>query len=173
MPLFDFSFIVKADPHSDTFEDPFIEAGCDDATFVLRRGTLALCFDREDNDYKSAVLSAYQDIRSAGAEIIRFEPDFLVSVSEIAQRAELTRAAVDLYIRGERRGGFPLPDSRFNAKSPLWDWVEVSQWLCKHDMIDHSEYKNALISRVINFGVQLNHIDPSIDFDIETKLALA
>lgn len=170
MQTYDFTFIVGANPHEDNFEDAFIEAGCDDATFVLRRGALALSFDREGEDYKSAVLSAFRDIKSTGAEIIRFEPDFLVSASDIAERAHLTRAAVDLYAKGQRLSGFPLPDARFSAKSPLWDWVDVSSWLCRNGKLDESEYRHALVSRMINFGVQIQQMDPSIEFDIEQRL---
>lgn len=170
MLTYDFTFIVNADPHDDCFEDRFIEAGCDDATFILRRGALALSFDRESESYKDAVLSAYQNIKDAGAQIIRFEPDFLVSAPEIAERANISRAAVDLYVRGERREGFPLPDARFSAKSPLWDWVEVSRWLCQNEMIAHEEYSHALVSRIINFGAQIHHVDPDLAFDIEKKV---
>lgn len=173
MQTYDFTFIVGADPHDDAFEDRFIEAGCDDATFILRRGAVALSFDREDVDYKHAVLSAYQNIREAGADIIRFEPDFLVSAPEIAERAQISRAAVDNYVKGQRRVGFPLPDARFSAKSPLWDWVEVSKWLWENEMLGENEYRHALISRVINLGVQINHLDPSLAFDIEKKLIAA
>lgn len=170
MQTYDFTFIVEADPHADSFEDVFVEAGCDDATFILRRGALALSFDRDGDTYKDAVLSAYQDIKSAGAEIIRFEPDFLVSAPDIAERAKLSRAAVDNYAKGQRREDFPLPDARFSAKSPLWDWVEVARWLCEKGMVDESEYSNALVSRIINLGVQIHHIDPTIDFKIEERL---
>ncbi|GAA6199212.1 hypothetical protein [Aquicoccus sp. SU-CL01552] len=172
MQTYDFTFIVGADPRDESFEDVFIEAGCDDATFILRRGALAVSFDREGETYKDAVLSAYQDIKSTGVEIIRFEPDFLVSAPEIAERAKLSRAAVDNYAKGQRRDGFPLPDARFNAKSPLWDWVDVSEWLCRNNMLDESEYRHALVSRVINLGVQIHQVDPSTKFDIEEKLIL-
>lgn len=173
MQTFDFTFIVGTDPHAENFEDTFIEAGCDDATFILRRAALAISFDREGETYKDAVLSAYKDIRSAGAEIIRFEPDFLVSSSDIAERAGLSRAAVDNYAKGQRRDDFPRPDARFSAKSPLWDWVAVSRWLATQGMIEESEYRHALVSRIINLGVQINHIDPSMGIDIEKKLIQA
>jgi transcriptional regulator with XRE-family HTH domain len=172
MQTYDFTFIVGSDPHEEDFEDVFIAAGCDDATFVLRRGALAVSFDREGKTYKDAVLSAYRDIRSTGSEIIRFEPDFLVSAPEIAERANLSRAAIDNYARGQRRDGFPLPEARISAKSPLWDWVDVSRWLCEREMLDEREYRYALVSRVINLGVQIHQVDPTIEFDIEEKLML-
>ncbi|MEZ5720978.1 MAG: hypothetical protein R3D59_04470 [Paracoccaceae bacterium] len=63
MTTYDFTFIVDADPHAEDFEDRFIEAGCDDATFILVRGAAALSFDRDAASYKEAVLSAFRDIR--------------------------------------------------------------------------------------------------------------
>lgn len=173
MKTYDFTFIVDADPHGDDFEDRFIEAGCDDATIILRRGAVALSFDREGQSYKEAVLSAYQDIKKSGSGILRFEPDYFVSAPEIAERAGLSRAAIDNYVKGHRREGFPRPDARLSAKSPIWDWVEVSKWLCDHGKLGRREYKHAIISRVINFGVQIKHIDPGNKFDIEEALSAA
>lgn len=150
MQTYDFTFVVDADPHAEDFEDRFIEAGCDDATFVLRRGAAALCFDRTADSYKEAVLSAYNDIRNAGADIIRFEPDFLVTATEIAERSGLSKQAISLFDKGERQDSFPRPTAKFSAKSPLWDWVEVSQWLCEHGKVDKEVYYEALVSRAVN-----------------------
>ncbi|MEZ5720977.1 MAG: hypothetical protein R3D59_04465 [Paracoccaceae bacterium] len=70
-------------------------------------------------------------------------------------------------MKGERRDGFPLPLARFSASSPLWDWVEVSRWLHSHGKIGEEVYREALISRIINMGSQIKHVDPDADFDIE------
>ena len=64
MTTYDFTFVVDADPHADDFEDRFIEAGCNDATFILMRGSAAISFDREAVSYKDAVLSALKQIKS-------------------------------------------------------------------------------------------------------------
>ena len=173
MTNYDFTFVVDADPHSDDFEDRFIEAGCDDATFVLRRGAAAISFDRVSKSYKDAVFSAYKQIKSVGAEILRFEPDFLVNASDIAIRAGVTRASIGLFMSGDRREGFPLPLARFSSKSPLWDWVEVSRWLVQQKKLPDQVYKEALISRIINAGSQINHIDPRTNFDVEAALKSA
>ncbi len=170
---FDFTFVVDSDPHSDGFEDVFIEAGCDDATFVLLRGAAAISFDRDANTYKDAVFSAYKQIISTGAQIVRFEPDFLVSASDIAERSGLTRAAVSLFTKGERRDGFPIPHARLNSANPLWDWVSVSEWLVKHKDLPKEKYREALISRIINAGAQINQLDQLQHFDIEAALQAA
>jgi hypothetical protein len=167
---YDFTFVVNADPHADDFEDKFFEAGCDDATFVLIRGAAAISFDRSAASYKEAVFSAYKQIVKTGAEVLRFEPDFLVSASEIAERGGMTRAAVSLFIKGDRREGFPAPHARINSASPLWDWVSVSKWLVDHKRLPAEVHREALISRIINAGAQINQINPETEFNIESAL---
>lgn len=173
MTLYDFTFVVQADPDTDDFEDRFIEAGCDDVTFLLMRGAVALSFDREAESFKDAVFSAYRQIRSTGAEILRFEPDFLVSATDIAERCGLTRASINLYVQGGRRQDFPAPCARVNSRSPLWDWVEVSRWMVSNDILSEDQFRIALISRIINAGAQLNHAVPGANFDIEAALEVA
>ncbi|MGJ8628103.1 MAG: hypothetical protein ACSHXB_14180 [Sulfitobacter sp.] len=152
-----FTFIVSGvDPFADDFEDRFFEAGCDDATLALMHGSVAVCFDRDGESYNDAVLSAYSNVCKAGAVLKRFEPDYLVSASEIASRAGLSRSAVNLFENGERGKNYPEPFARVTTSSPLWDWVEVSKWLCLRGNIDESEYRSALVSRVINYNVQTN-----------------
>ncbi|WP_112310362.1 hypothetical protein [Pseudogemmobacter bohemicus] len=171
--IYDFAFVVDADPHDESFEDRFIEAGCDDATFFLLRGTATISFDREASSYKEAVFSAYQQIIATGSQILRFEPDFLVSATDIAERSGLTKAAVSLYIKGERKEGFPAPNARFHSSTPLWDWVKVSKWLVEHKHLPMEAYREALISRIINAGAQINQVDPDCQFDIAGALEAA
>lgn len=155
MSSHDFSFIVSGvDPHAQDFEDRFFEAGCDDATLVLTHGLIAVCFAREADDYSHAVVSAYADILKTGAKVERFEPDFLVSQSDIARRAGLSRAAISLYVAGDRGSDFPKPHARVTTSSPLWDWVEVSSWLHQQDVVSVEEVVNARLSRTINWFVQ-------------------
>jgi len=155
MELHSFTFLVSGvDPTSDDFEQRFVEAGCDDATLALMNGLLAVCFDREEKDFSHAVISAYSDILKADVCIERFEPDFLVSKTEIAKRACITRAAVTNYANGERGDDFPKPFARITTKSPLWDWVEVSTWLHKHGKLSVADVINARICRSVNYFVQ-------------------
>ncbi|OAN68235.1 hypothetical protein A8B82_23160 [Sulfitobacter sp. EhC04] len=158
MTVFDFTFVVEADLDDEAFEDRFFEAGCDDATYMVMRGNGHLCFDREAETYKEAVLSAYEQIVSTGTSIVRFEPDFLVSAAEIASRSDMTKQAIGLFIKGARRDGFPAPTARVNSASPLWDWVQVSRWMVDHGKLDFHVYCDALLSRVINVGSQFNNL---------------
>lgn len=155
MTMYSFTFVVgDVDPEADDFEDRFFEAGCSDATIALRHGVVVLCFDREADSYVDAVVSAYRDVLNAGASIIRFEPDYLVSASEVAARAGLSRQAISLYERGERGSNYPKPRMRVTSSSPLWDWVEVAQWLFHQGKIDESELRSAYISRIINIDAK-------------------
>jgi predicted transcriptional regulator len=171
--IYDFAFVVDADPHDERFEDRFIEAGCDDATFVLLRGTATISFDREASSYKEAVFSAYQQIIATGSQILRFEPDFLVSAMDIAERSGLTRAAVSNYTRGERKEGFPAPHARLTSANPLWDWVAVSKWLVEHKNFSEEKHREALISRIINAGVQIKQVYPDCKIDLAEALEAA
>lgn len=170
MNNYDFTFIVDADPHSDDFEDKFIDAGCDDATFLLVRGAAAISFDRDADSYKEAVLSAFDQILSTGSNVLRFEPDFLVSQKEIAERSGLTRSAIGLYCKGERLQGFPSPECKVTSPQPLWDWVTVSEWLVVQGKVAEDVHIEALVSRIINLGSQLNTFDPKCSIDIKKTL---
>lgn len=117
------------DPEAEDFEDRFFAAGCDDATIAVQRGAILLHFGREAPTLAQAVKSAMSDVAAAGARVARLEPDPLVSLSDIAARAGLTRAAVSLYARGARGSGFPAPVARVTSDSPLWDWAAVAGWL--------------------------------------------
>lgn len=156
MKTYSFTFVVgDANPHDEEFENRFFDAGCDDATLVLMHGAVAVCFEREHKTYKDAVFSAYENVLSTGANLLRFEPDYLVSASEIAMRSGLSKAAISLYEKGERGEGYPKPYACITTPRPLWDWTEVSRWLCLTGKIDEASYREAQVTRVVNFGVQL------------------
>jgi hypothetical protein len=130
METYEFSIIASGiDPEAEDFEDRFFEAGCDDATIAFQRGMLIIDFARESKSFMHAVYSAVRDVLKTGAKVERIEPDPLVSLSEIAKRTGLTRAAITQYALGHRGEGFPTPIARVTTDSPLWDWVEVARWM--------------------------------------------
>ena len=127
-----YRFVIIAsgvDPDSSDFEDRFFTAGCDDATIAFQKGVIVLDFEREARNFAHAIFSAVDDVRRAGAQVERIEPDYLVSVSDIASRSGLSRSAISLFSKGERGAEFPPPVARVTSESPLWDWVEVSRWM--------------------------------------------
>lgn len=90
--------------------------GCNDALFGVRGGVAFADFDREAATLGDAVLGAIHDIESSvpALNVLRVEPEELVTASAIASRIGRTRESVRLWIEGRTR---------------LWRWAEVSQWL--------------------------------------------
>ena len=139
------------DTLADDFEDRFFEAGCSDATISVQKGAVILEFTREAKNFSHAIISAIRDVRRADAGIERIEPDHLVSLSDIAERSGLTRAAASLFAKGARGKGFPAPIARVTTDSPLWDWVDVSGWLYRRDrMVPLGAVVEAKIVRALN-----------------------
>lgn len=150
MKTFAFTLIASGfDPEGD-YESPLFEAGCDDATISVQKGLLILEFDREAESFGRAVASACADVARAGFRIERVEPDFLVSLSEIAERANLSRQAITLYAKGERGSGFPAPAAKVMSKHPLWDWYTVAQWLHEKNFVALDAVTEAKVVREVN-----------------------
>ncbi len=151
MTTFEFTVIASGlDHEADDFEDRFFEAGCDDATISYARGVIILHFAREGNDLSAAINSAISGVKEAGATVERVEPDYLVSLSEIAGRSNLTKAAISHYSKGERGDDFPTPVARMTTTSPLWDWTEIADWLYERKQISKEAVNEAHIIREIN-----------------------
>ena len=151
MQVHEFSVIADGlDPTADDFESRFYEAGCDDATISFQRGVIILDFAREAETLEAARASAIEQVSKVGARVIRVEPEPLVSLSEIAQRSGMTRAAISLYASGQRGAAFPSPVARFTSESPLWNWADVAAWLEKAGRLDEPEVKKAKILSSFN-----------------------
>ena len=109
---------------------------------------------REAGSLKEAIESAVANVCQAGAQVERVEPDCLVSLSDIAERAGLSRAAISLYSLGKRGAGFPKPVARVTTTSPLYDWPEVASWLSKHAGLDTELVEEAVIIKAINHRLE-------------------
>lgn len=152
-PLRTFAFSVIADLASVPFEiaaERLYDAGCDDATVSLQKGLLAVEFSREAKSFGHALRTAVSDVESAGFKVLQIEPGDLVTISDVAARAGLTRAAVSLYANGERGRAFPPPVARITTDSPLWDWVEVSRWLKRRGLVDRGAVVEGRLVRAFN-----------------------
>ena len=151
MKQYQFTIIATGiEPEADDFEDRFFEAGCDDATIAFARGAIILEFEREARNLLHGINEAIKDVRRAGAKVVRVEPDYLINLSEIAERSGLTRAAVSLYSKGDRGKDFPAPVARVTSDMPLWDWVEVARWLYKRSQIPADAVVEARVVRYAN-----------------------
>ncbi|HWY15596.1 MAG TPA: hypothetical protein VNX86_10715 [Rhizomicrobium sp.] len=146
------------DPNGDEFENRLYEAGCDDATISFQKGLIILEFSREAKSFAHAIISAFENVHAAGAKIERFEPDHLVSLSDIAERSGLSKAAISLYCKGARGHGFPPPMARVTSESPLWDWVDVSRWMHQHEKIDREAVLEARLVREANIITRMEAV---------------
>ncbi|MBX3569849.1 MAG: hypothetical protein KF914_17425 [Rhizobiaceae bacterium] len=158
MSQYEFAVIASGlDPNADDFESRFYDGGCDDATVSFQKGHIIVDFAREANSIEDAIESAIENVRALGATVDRIEPDPLVSLSEIAARAGLTRAAITLYAKGRRgKADFPAPVARVTSDSPLWDWGAVAQWFYRMGRIKPEEFIEARAITIANEAIELD-----------------
>ena len=129
MKTYEFSIVASGlDPKADDFEQRFYDVGCDDATISFQKGHVIVDFAREADTAQAAIESAFDAVRRAGAVVDRVEPDPLVTLSDIASRVGITKAAVSQYANEKRQSGFPAPAARVTSSSSLWLWAEVVEW---------------------------------------------
>ncbi len=169
MENFEFAIIASgASLEDDTFLNTLFESGCDDATLSFQKGVIIAEFNRESISFAQAIISACDQIHNAGAKIERIEPDHLISLSEISERCELSKAAISLYTKGKRQEGFPYPYAKVTSKHPLWDWYEVASWLNKNGYLDEKIVNQAKIVRDANAIISQSDIS---DLDIIDRLS--
>jgi len=152
-----YEFIVIAsglDPHAEDFESRFYEAGCDDATVSYQKGHIIVDFAREAECIDAAIASAVEAVKAVGAKIDRIEPDPLVSLSDIAARTGMSRAAMTQYAKGQRSEGFPAPVAKVTSDSPLWDWAVTARWLFDHKKVAREAVVAAEIVKAANEAIQ-------------------
>ena len=137
MKMHEFCIIASGlDPEAEDFERRFFDAGCDDATVSFQNGHIIVDFTREAQSLEDAIASAIEAVRKAGAKVMRVEPDPLVSLSDMAARAGMSRAAMSHYFKGTRAKDFPVPIAKVTSESPLWDWATVARWMFKNNKLD-------------------------------------
>jgi hypothetical protein len=147
------------DPEAEDFETRFFGAGCDDATVSFQRGHIIVDFAREAESLEDAIASAIESVRKAGAKVMRVEPDPLVSLSDMATRAGMTRAAMSHYFKGTRAKDFPVPVAKVTSESPLWDWATVARWMFKNNKLDRETAIAAQIFRQANEAIRSGQVD--------------
>lgn len=128
-------FLRGPDVLCDDHMDALHTAGCDDALFGERDGAQYAAFDREARSFGDALRTAIEAVTKAvdGLSITRIEPDEMVTMAAIAQRAGVSRESVRLLSTGQRGpGGFPSPIAYADRKTRLWHWPDVAHWLSQH-----------------------------------------
>lgn len=136
---FEFTLVLgpTAAPDLPDLENRLFEAGCDDALVCAYGSTVYLQFSRESVTAKSAIQSAIQDVEKSGFSVASIEEGGYASVSEMASRAGMTRAAINNYLKGTRGSqDFPHPVFGLSTRSPQFEWLKVAAWLNKHGKID-------------------------------------
>jgi len=161
MPEHTFALILRGDV--DRHIDELFEAGCDDATFGEIDGVPYAEFDREAPTLAEAIASAIRDVETVGGlQVMRVEPDDLVTAAEIAGRLGRTRESVRLLIKGARGpGGFPPPVARVSGRNRLWRWADVAAWAGKKELAD--ELGDAQFVAALNSSLELRHRLPQLE----------
>lgn len=171
---YEFTIIAHGlDHQAEDFEARFYDGGCDDALVSFQKGHILIDFAREADSLEEAIASAIENVRQIGATVDRVEPDPLVSLSDIAARSEMSRAAITHYFQGKRGDGFPAPTARVTTSSPLWDWSEVSLWLYKHERVDKTVATNAAIIAAANVALECEPEAFQVRFQERAEEALA
>src|SRR4051794_37954463 len=99
MSLHRFTLILAGPEATEEMAEALFIAGCDDATLGSCNGVISLDFSREAPSLREAVASAIADVGRAdlGLQVVRVEPDELVTAAEIARRIKQSRESVRLY----------------------------------------------------------------------------
>jgi len=155
MNEFEFCIIASGlDPEAKDFADRFFNAGCDDATISFQKGHIILDFTREADTIDAAICSAVECVEKAGAHVDRIEPDPLVSLSDIAARTGLTRAAITQYAKGQRGENFPSPVARVTSDTSLYDWSTVATWLFHNEKLSRDKAIEAEAVKAANEAIE-------------------
>jgi transcriptional regulator with XRE-family HTH domain len=169
MKKYEFSIIASGlDPQAEDFETRFYDAGCDDGTISFQKGHIIVDFAREANSITTAICSAIDGVKKAGARIDRVEPDPLVSLSDIAARTGLTRAAISQYAKGLRGDNFPPPIARVTSETSLYDWSDVATWLFKHERLSRDDALEAEVLKATNEAIKSH--EPKLEKVLKERL---
>lgn len=142
MNTYHFTVVVRdARVDMDGLEDRLFVAGCDDALICSYNQTVYLEFDRKANSAEEAIQSARQNILAAGFTQLIVQEAGVSTLSEMAERAGVSRAALSLYAKNKRGDGyFPSPIYGVAAGSALYSWPEVAEWLYKQGKLAQAPY---------------------------------
>ncbi len=151
MSEYNFTLVLsRVTPDTERLEDRLFETGCDDALICSYNQTVYLEFSRQADCAVDAIRSAVDNIRTAGFSVSTIQEAGVASISEMASRAALSRAALNNYAKGHRGDGeFPEPVYGLASGSPLFDWPEVADWLYTHGKLEREPLDVAQAARAI------------------------
>src|SRR5260370_22535316 len=122
--------------------------------YPFKRDTSSWILPLEADSIDAAIVSAVGSVAAEGAKVDRVEPDLLVSLSDIASRTGMSRAAMTQYSKGQRGKDFPAPVARVTSDSPLWDWATVAKWLFQNEKISRDMAIEAEAVRAANAAIE-------------------
>ena len=110
----------------------------------------SIAFDREAVSFADAILSGIAEVEAAQFEVLRVEPDELVSAADIAERTDRSRQSISSLVNGTRGpGGWPPPVAE-NVRSPLWRWSDVAAWFEAFDRSQSVDREEAALLAASN-----------------------
>lgn len=147
-------------PFDGEIADALFESGCEDATVGEREGLMFATFDRAAPSIAQAVLSAIENVESAGVgiKVLRVQPEELVNATAIAERVGRTRESIRTLAAGLRGpGGFPSPAEVVGAQR-FWRWPDVASWFAAYTKVEQPDMESAIVIAMINahLGIRLN-----------------
>lgn len=149
MTTYVFRLVVR-DAIDDDGANRLYESGVDDGFPESGPRGHSIGFDREAPSFHDALLSAIKQADEAGFEVLRVEPDDLVSAADIAERTGRSRQSISSLINGTRGpGGWPRPLAG-NVRSPLWRWSDVGVWFHDFDGSQKVNQEEAAITTAVN-----------------------
>jgi hypothetical protein len=149
MGIYTFRLVVR-EPIDDDGANRLFDAGVDDGYPESGAKGHSIGFDREASSFRQAVLSAIKDVEEANFEVLRVEPDDLVSAADIAERTERSRQSISALSNGTRGpGGWPQPVAG-NVRSPLWRWSDIAAWFNEFDGSQEVNKEQAALVTAIN-----------------------
>ena len=160
-----FSFVLvtrAADEKSAAAAASYLKTNCAEISIVPKHGFVAVEFRGETRSLTRALVTAIRHVRAAGLKVERIEPDYLVSLSDIAVRLNVSRAAISHYRAGNRGHNFPMPVARISTNSPLWDWVDVMRWRYRTKGVTVQHIVHAKVLRDANRIIQRSCSDSPI-----------
>lgn len=164
MTMYSFEIVVggiRIESDDDLFNvsDALYEAGCIDSHPAAYNGTLYVPFTREADSYEEAVKSAIVQIESIHRlQCLSVDVGGLVSLTDAAELAGVTKAALSRYSKGQRgKGDFPSPILRVDSNRPLWSWGEIAVWLESMNVVDHDIVEQAKTTEIINTALSIRN----------------
>lgn len=170
MGTYTFRLVVN-DRIDDEGANRLFDAGVDDGYPETGPVGHFIGFDREAEGFPSAVLSAIEEVEKADFEVLRIEPDELVSAADVADRTRRSRQSISALINGSRGPGrWPRPVAG-NVRSPLWRWTDVAAWFEDFDGSQQVDRDQAAFLAAVNEVLAARRALRPVD--VETRQLLA